>query len=124
LAVALDSIAILLPGRLWQAGQWVRPYAAASAAIAAAPSQVVLVDETGVWFGRHLVRNDPFLRNRPLVLDAALLDRAQLREICSRYTVTLFDRTQAAKFGMRLYREREADWAAILPALGCASVPF
>ncbi|HEV2364266.1 MAG TPA: hypothetical protein VGS12_08745 [Caulobacteraceae bacterium] len=98
---AAASILILLPARLAQASAWSAPYERASAAIAGAHADVVLLDETGIWFGEHLVRNDPFLRNRPLVLDAEKLTPAQVRALCARYAVAVFDRASAARLGVR-----------------------
>ncbi len=116
---AVASVFCLLPLRLWQAAQWVRPYASASAAIAHARSDIVLVDETGIWFGRHLVRNDPFLARRPFVLDLAFVSPDQLVAVCARYSVSLFDRDDAAQFGIRVYPDRREDWPALLRQHAC-----
>jgi len=98
--VTAGAALVLPPIRLLQMAQWVKPYAEASASIAHDPAQIVLVDETGVLFGRHLVRNDPYLRNRPLVFSLALLNAAQVRQLCARYTASVFDRASAERFGI------------------------
>jgi hypothetical protein len=100
LLVTAGALAILIPIRLWQVARWARPYAEASAAIARDPAQVVMVDDSSILFGRQLVRNDPYLRNRPLVFSLPMLDAARARELCARYTVSVFDRASAARFGI------------------------
>jgi hypothetical protein len=59
-----------------------------------------MVDDSSVLFGRQLVRNDPYLRNRPLVFSLPMLDAARARALCARYTVSVFDRASAARFGI------------------------
>jgi hypothetical protein len=51
-------------------------------------------------FAGELVRNDPFLRNRPKVLDLTLLDEANLADLCARYSVSMFGRRQGLAFGI------------------------
>jgi len=121
-AVAAGSVLILLPIRLWQVADWTRPYAVASAAIAREAVDVVIVDENGVQFGRAIVRNDPYLRRRPIVLDLAFLSEAQVRTLCARYSISLFDRASAAKWGVPVFKpERsDADAGARSAAVACA----
>jgi hypothetical protein len=99
-ALAMASILVLLPIRAWQAHRMAAPYAAAQKAIRHARTQIVLVDGAGVWFGKDLVRNDPYLRNRPLILEPAALTDAQARALCARYTVSIFDHADAARYGV------------------------
>ena len=70
------------------------------AAIERAPVDIVLVDSTGIALAFDLVRNDPFLRNRPKVLDLGLVNERQLAALCARYTVAVFDRQQASTLGL------------------------
>jgi hypothetical protein len=95
------SVLVLLPWRLAQVHAFVRPYAAASAAIAGAGADVVLVDASNVWYGVDLVRNDPFLRGSPKVLNLASLQVSQVADICSRYRVAIFDGADASRLGLR-----------------------
>ncbi len=96
------AVLVLLPWRLTQAYALIRPYAAASAAIAGAKQDVVIVDASNVWYGVDLVRNDPFLRASPKVLDLASLKEQQLARICGRYRVAIFDEEDAARLGLQL----------------------
>ena len=119
---AAFSILLLAPLRAVQARDLTRPYALAYAAIQRAPAQVVLIDARSAWYINDLVRNDPYLANRPLVMRARSLTKDQIGALCSRYTVAVLDSAQAAAFGIRVLRP----WAVAAesghwPALGLAS---
>jgi hypothetical protein len=99
--VAAASLLALFPIRAWQANGLLHPYAAADRAIRHTASQIVLVDDRGVWFGMDLVRNDPYLRNRPIVLRLRSLGRSEVSALCARHTASIFDRDDARRFGIR-----------------------
>lgn len=122
--MAAISLLLLFPVRAWQTHAWVHPYATAHAAIERAKTPFVLVDDTGVWFGVDLVRNDPYLRNRPIALALANLTDAQVRVLCARGAITLFDQRDAARAGIDTFpgdRGARADARRIdaLHALSC-----
>jgi hypothetical protein len=77
LLVASFATALLVqvPLRFWQGERFIRPYAAAYRHIASRPARVVLVYEDSIWYGRDLIRNDPYLRGQPVVLAARMLSR-------------------------------------------------
>ena len=91
---------VLLPVHAMQAHDFVTPYARAMKAIKNAPTDVVIVDESGLLFAEDLVRNDPFLRNRPKVLALSNLTKAEIEHLCTHYSVATFDYTQALAFGI------------------------
>lgn len=93
------SLLVLLPVRAWQVRGFIAPYAEAYAAIARADADVVAVDATGMFYAEDLVRNDPWLRNRPKVIDLVAIDDAQIRALCATQSVVVFDRTGG--FGIR-----------------------
>jgi hypothetical protein len=97
-------LAVLLPLQAYQAYAWIRPYAEASRRIAAAPADIVFVDARGLWYGADLVRNDPFLRNRPKVMALGSLSEAQVAFLCQRYRIAVFDRASEAARGIRFTR--------------------
>lgn len=101
LSVAL-SIFALLPWRLAQVYAFVGPYAAASAAIARSEVDVVVVDASNIWYGVDLVRNDPLLTSSPKVLNLTSLRSDQIKQLCSRYRVAIFDSEDAAHAGVPL----------------------
>jgi hypothetical protein len=107
-AVALFAGLVALPVRAWQVHGFVAPYARASAAIARTDADVVLVDDRGVWYGADLVRNDPFLTNRPVVLRAIGLTELQLSQVRSRFRVARFALREARNFGVPPVRAARA----------------
>jgi hypothetical protein len=49
------------------------------------PTDVVIVDKSRLLFAEDLVRNVPFLRNRPKVFDLSNLNDANIARICAHY---------------------------------------
>jgi hypothetical protein len=68
----LGSLAIALPLRCYQAESFIRPFARASETIHSMNVEVVGVDPHFAWYSADLIRNDPFLEQRPIVV--ALID--------------------------------------------------
>jgi hypothetical protein len=99
-AAAAASLLILLPVRAWQAHSLEHSYALAERQIQALEADVVIVGDTGLAFGTDLVRNDPFLQRRPIVLEAGAMSQDQLRELCGRYDVGWFLPAGAADAGI------------------------
>lgn len=75
------AVAVQVPLRLFQAERLVRPFAAGERYIRSRPARVVLVHGDSIWYGRDLVRNDPYLRGRPIVVSAGLLTPARRLEL-------------------------------------------
>ena len=75
LLVASFATALLVqvPVRFYQGERFIRPYAAAYRHLSSRPARVVLVHEDSIWYGRDLIRNDPYLRGQPVVLAARML---------------------------------------------------
>lgn len=94
------SALILSPVRALQVHAFEHPYALAEAAIQASPAQVVLIDDRAAWYTIDLARNDPYLTNRPLEMGLRYLSLPQVRALCARYTVALFDGADARRFGI------------------------
>ncbi len=90
--------AAVMPSRATEVEAVVLPYAAAEHAIEVAKTDLVIVDSNGTAFATALVRNDPFLRNRPLVLDLASLEPAQVARLCAAHSVSLFDQADGDAF--------------------------
>jgi hypothetical protein len=94
------ALALLLPIHALQMHAYLSPYTRANAAIAKSQSDAVVIETISIYHGIELVRNDPYLRNRPLIFDIGLLDEALIRELCSRMTVSVFDGRQAERYGV------------------------
>jgi hypothetical protein len=91
---------VLLPVHAKQAHDFARPYVRASKAIEQASTDVVIIDKSRLLFAEDLVRNDPFLRNRPKVLDLTYLTDADIERLCTHYSISLFDHGQALALGI------------------------
>jgi hypothetical protein len=94
------AVFVLFPVHALQAHDFAVPYVRASAAIAGAPTDIVVVDQTGLRAVEDLVRNDPFLRNKPKVLELTAIDETRLPTLCRRYSISLFDSSQARTLGI------------------------
>lgn len=57
-----------LPARLWEIDRVVEPFASASRKIESAPYDFLILDPRGAWYSCDLVRNDPFLTNKPKIM--------------------------------------------------------
>jgi len=129
LATAFAAGLLLLPVRAGQAKEYVAPYRAAYARIASTPADVVLVEGEGIEQGVAMVRNDPWLSQRPLTLYRRDLQTAEIPKICRRFVVGVFQASDAARQGIVTLREpaaaraaREARVLADLRAQGCRIV--
>jgi hypothetical protein len=99
-ASVIFSLALALPLRLEQVSSFILPYARASAAIENIKADVVLVDPTGLWYGGDLIRNSPFLNRGPKVVRLSRLTGRQLQDLCGRYRVATFYRSDGVAFGV------------------------
>jgi hypothetical protein len=115
--------------RAWQTHEFERPYAAAIESIRARPAPVVIVNERNIWQGVRLIRNDPFLEQRPLTLRYIALTDPQVRGVCARTPVSLFQASDAREFGLSTLPEppdrqaaREGKVVRRLTRLGCRLV--
>lgn len=97
----------------------IAPSAKARAAILSSESDAVIVDTSTIYYGGDYVRNDPDLRNRPLTFDLGLLNEPQVRELCARFRLSIFDGRDAARFGV-VENPRNA---AIIPLLDLIKSP-
>lgn len=97
---AAFSVVVLLPVRAWQAYGFAHPYVLADAAIRRTPVDLVVLDDNDAWFIADLIRNDPYLSNRPKVMYLGLVSDSQLRDLCARRSIAVFDRVAAGRFGI------------------------
>ncbi len=101
-AAAAASLLLLFPLHAWQAHAFVEPYAEADAAIRRAGADIVLLDDDDAWFTADLVRNDPWLTNRPVVLLLGGVTEQQVAALCAQHSIALFDARVAARHGIRV----------------------
>ena len=67
-ASAAVALAVQLPVRMKVAHDFTAPYANALRWIRTRPEPIVVIDPSVAWYGRDLVRNDPLLREEPVVV--------------------------------------------------------
>ena len=96
----LAAVLILLPVRANDARGFIAPYAAASGAIGSTDADIVALSANGILYGRDLVRNDPFLRNRPIIVLLDDLDAAHRDALCVRGKVVEFGAFEAKAYGI------------------------
>lgn len=90
-AVAV-SLFIALPLRCWQAEGFIRPFANTAEYLHSRSAKVVGLDPRLAWYSADLIRNDPFLEDRPVVValvnlsptEVAALSRAGQAEFLAR----------------------------------------
>ena len=99
-ATTAAAVFVLLPIHALQMHTYIAPYTRANAAIAEMKAEAVVIETISIHNGIELIRNDPYLRKRPLTFDIGLLDERLISELCSRMSVTVFDGTAAEPFGM------------------------
>ena len=75
----LGVVALVM--RVRQVEQFVRPFAAAVDRVAHADADVVVVRTSEVWYGRDLIRNDPYLRAGPVVVNASMLGQGDYERL-------------------------------------------
>jgi hypothetical protein len=84
-ASTLLALLVELPLRAAQIERFVRPFARASEYVATRPEPVVVVYPDSSYYGRDLVRNDPFLRDAPKVVSATALGDSGLGALSRRF---------------------------------------
>ncbi len=94
------AVFMLLPAHMKQAHDYVAPYVRAMNLIQQAPTDIVVVDKSRLFFAEDLVRNDPFLRNRPKVIELTGLTEPSIDYLCAHYSVARFGYDQATALGI------------------------
>ena len=99
-ATTATAVFFLIPIHAWQMYSYISPYTRANAAIVALKEEAVVIETISIHNGIELIRNDPYLRKRPLTFDIGLLDEKLVWELCSRMSVTVFDGARAERYGI------------------------
>jgi hypothetical protein len=103
------AVVVQAPLRFVQGERFIRPYAAAYRHVLGQPADVVLVHGDSIWYGRDLVRNDPFLRGQPVVLSAQFLTPSMRAEIVAAHPGRVVDLKdgELLRFGLTPWVRRE-----------------
>jgi hypothetical protein len=94
------SVLLQLPLRCFQAEAFVRPYARTAAVIHAFPVDIVALDARDAWYSADLIRNDPFLENRPVIVSVFGLTPAAVDRLAQAGTVHFLTRAELTRLGM------------------------
>jgi len=62
------TLIVQVPIRVRNTASFVRPFAAAENYLLTRNADVVLLRADSVWYGRDLLRNDPYLRGQPTIV--------------------------------------------------------
>lgn len=100
LAGVAMSIFVQLPLRCWQAETFVRPYARTAAVIYAMHEDIVALDARDAWYSADLIRNDPFLEKRPIVVSLFGLTPAAIAVLEKAGSVRFITREDLTRLGM------------------------
>jgi len=90
-----------LPSRWWEVDEVVAPFAHASRTIEHAPYDFVLLDAPAAWYASDLVRNDPFLTNRPKILFARGITQELFEDLKKRGRVVFLTGPQLRALGLQ-----------------------
>jgi hypothetical protein len=126
ICLTLFTLVVGLPLRAYQVAAKVAPKAAAHRFVRALPADVVMVDTGSIWFGIDLVRNDPFLRDGPLVVSVGQVRAEDGPYLCrdNRVAIVTYDDIKHLNVLPTVRREpqpmeRKAYLKAHLATLGC-----
>ena len=112
------SILVQLPLRCFQVEQFVRPYARTAAVIHAMPTNMVALDPRDAWYSADLIRNDPFLENRPLVVSLLGLTPPAVAVLEKAGSVHFFTHDELTKLGMFTARSNDYRLDSLQPVRG------
>jgi hypothetical protein len=99
------SLLVQLPLRCVQAETFVRPFARASDAIHAIDAELVGLDPTDAWYSADLIRTDPFLENRPIVVALADLRQSEIDPLSSAGKARFITRAALEQLGLGTKQE-------------------
>jgi len=101
------SLVIQLPLRCLQVESFVGPYARTASALHTIPVQLVAVDARHAWYSADLIRNDPFLEERPLIVSVMMLTRPAVPVLQEAGEARFINQEMLTDFGM--YTKRHSD---------------
>ena len=106
-AGAVASLLILLPLRCFQVESFVRPFARTAAVIHTIPAQLVAFDARDAWYSADLIRNDPFLAERPITVSLLAVTEPNAKLLSGMGSVRVLDRDALTRLGLATERFRD-----------------
>ena len=100
------SLAVALPLRCWQVETFIRPFAQSSEMIHSAKAEVVAVNLLDCWYAADLIRNDPYLEDRPIVAAVVpnWLTVPEVKTLSQSGPARFFNAQEFARLGMGTVR--------------------
>lgn len=98
------SIFLQLPLRCVQAERFVRPFAHAAAALHALPYDIVALNPRDAWYSADLIRNDPFLEKRPVIVSIFGLTTTSVAALSKNGSVRFITTDDLAAYGLSTAR--------------------
>ena len=102
LAGAAFSLLVQVPYRIYEIRGMVRPLALTWNYISTRPSDFVVIKTSDFWYSWDLIRNDPWLEQRPLVFNGDKLTPEQWTDLRRKGTVTVVGADDVKRFGVIL----------------------
>jgi hypothetical protein len=102
------STLVQLPLRCVQAERFVRPYARAADALHSIRADIVALDPRDAWYSADLIRNDPFLEQRPVIVTLFGLTPPATATLQKNGTARVITRDGLASLG--LFTNRRNDY--------------
>jgi hypothetical protein len=99
------SLAIQLPLRCFQVEAYIRPFAQTSEVIRASKVEIVGINPLDAWYSADLVRNDPFLENRPIIVSLLMLRREDVDILSRRGKAWIVTAKNLSQFGLATKKE-------------------
>jgi len=96
----LFSLVIQIPYRLYEVRTLVRPLARTWAYIAGRPCDFVIIQTSEFWYACDLIRNDPWLKQKPFIFDAERLTASQKSDLARRGRVLIIGANEVRPFGV------------------------
>ena len=94
------SLFIALPLRCFQAESFIRPYARAAEAVHSIRAKVVGIDPRLAWYSADLIRNDPFLEDRPVVVALVKLSPKEVAALSRAGQAQFVTKEEMEHFGL------------------------
>lgn len=102
LASIAFSLFLQIPYRVYEIRTMVRPLALTWNFISSRPTDFVIIKTSDFWYSWDLIRNDPWLQQKPLIFNGAKLTPAQWSDLSRKGTVTIIGASDVKAFGVIL----------------------
>jgi hypothetical protein len=102
LASTAFSLLVQIPYRIHEIRTMVRPLALTWNDISKQPSDFVIIKTSDFWYSWDLIRNDPWLRQKPLIFNGDKLTSDQWNDLSRKGTVTVIGADEVRGFGVIL----------------------